>query len=43
MGRVLALVIWLITLGTIGLFLWHKWWFPPSISEQVTRSTASFD
>src|SRR4030095_16320051 len=42
MGRVLALVIWLITLGTIGLFLWHKWWFPPSISEQGDQIDSQF-
>lgn len=33
MGRILAVVIWLITLGTLALFMSGKWWFPPAISE----------
>lgn len=32
MGRALAVVIWLITLGSVGLFLSGRWWFPPLIS-----------
>lgn len=33
MGRVLGLVIWLITLGSVGMFVSKRWWFPESISE----------
>lgn len=33
MGRVLGLVIWLITLGSVGMFVSKHWWFPESISE----------
>lgn len=33
MGRVLAVIIWLITLLSVLLFVSKKWWFPPAISE----------
>lgn len=33
MGRALAIVIWLLTLGSVWLFLSGRWWFPHSISE----------
>jgi cytochrome c oxidase subunit II len=33
MGRVLGLVIWLITLASVGMFVSKHWWFPESISE----------
>lgn len=33
MGRVLAVIIWLLTILSVGLFLNKKWWLPPSISE----------
>jgi cytochrome c oxidase subunit 2 len=33
MGRVLGLVIWLITLGSVGMFVSKRWWFPESITE----------
>jgi cytochrome c oxidase subunit 2 len=33
MGRVLGLVIWLITLGSVGMFVSKHWWFPESITE----------
>ncbi len=33
MGRVLGLAIWLITLGSVGMFVSKHWWFPESISE----------
>jgi cytochrome c oxidase subunit II len=32
MGRVLGLAIWLITLGSVGMFVSKHWWFPESIS-----------
>lgn len=33
MGRVLAVLIWLITLLTVILFVSKRWWFPENISE----------
>src|SRR4029453_1755247 len=35
MGLLLALVIWLIAIVTVGLFAFSppQWWFPPAISE----------
>src|SRR3982074_1821918 len=33
MGRVLGLAIWLITLGSVGMFVSKHWWFPEAISE----------
>jgi cytochrome c oxidase subunit 2 len=33
MGRVLGIAIWLITLGSVGLFASKHWWFPEAISE----------
>jgi cytochrome c oxidase subunit 2 len=33
MGRVLAVIIWILTLATVILFVSKKWWFPPAISE----------
>lgn len=33
MGRVLAVLIWLITILTVILFVSKRWWFPENISE----------
>lgn len=33
MGRVLAVIIWLLTLLSVALFVSKKWWLPPAISE----------
>ena len=33
MGRVLAVIIWILTLLSVFLFVSKKWWLPPSISE----------
>ena len=33
MGRVLAVIIWILTLLSVLIFFNKKWWFPPSISE----------
>jgi cytochrome c oxidase subunit 2 len=33
MGRVLAVIIWILTLLSVAMFLSGKWWLPPSISE----------
>jgi cytochrome c oxidase subunit 2 len=32
MGRALAVLIWLLTLGSIWLFVNGRWWFPPAIT-----------
>ena len=39
MGRVLAVIIWVITLLSIALFFSRKWWFPEGISSH----TAAYD
>ncbi|HEX8141877.1 MAG TPA: cytochrome c oxidase subunit II [Pyrinomonadaceae bacterium] len=41
MGRALAILIWLLTLGSVGLFF-AGWWFPPSISEYGPRIDSQF-
>src|SRR2546422_4697765 len=33
MGRALAVIIWILTLLSVGLFVSKKWWFPPSIAD----------
>lgn len=33
MGRVLGIAIWIITLGSIWMFVSKRWWFPEAISE----------
>jgi cytochrome c oxidase subunit 2 len=33
MGRVLGVLVWIITLASVLLFTHGRWWFPPSISE----------
>ncbi len=33
MGRALAILIWLLTLGSVWLFVSGKWWFPTAITE----------
>jgi len=33
MGRVLAVIIWILTILSVYLFVSKKWWLPPSISE----------
>src|SRR5260370_11387614 len=33
MGRVLGIAIWIITLGSVGMFVTKHWWFPEAISE----------
>ena len=33
MGRALAIAIWIITLGSVGMFVSKHWWFPQAISE----------
>src|SRR6185369_8990097 len=33
MGRLLGIVIWIITLASVWMFVSGKWWFPASISD----------
>jgi cytochrome c oxidase subunit II len=42
MGRALGIVIWIITLASVGMFLSKHWWFPPSISEHGPRVDSQF-
>jgi cytochrome c oxidase subunit 2 len=42
MGRVLAVIIWIITLLSVILFLSKKWWFPPAISEHAPALDRQF-
>ena len=39
MGRVLAVIIWIITLLSVALFFSRKWWFP----EGISAHTAAYD
>ncbi len=39
MGRVLAVIIWILTLGSVSLFFVKKWWFP----EAITSHAAALD
>ena len=42
MGRALAVIIWLLTLGSVGLFFVNKWWFPTAISEHAPALDRQF-
>ena len=42
MGRVLAVIIWIITLASVILFVSKKWWFPPAISEHAPALDRQF-
>ena len=42
MGRVLAVIIWLITLGSVSLFFVKKWWVPTGISEHAPALDRQF-
>src|SRR5689334_14486229 len=42
MGRVLAVIIWIITLLSVLLFLAGKWWFPEGISEHAPALDRQF-
>lgn len=46
MGRLLAILIWLITAGTIVFFAWAKtksgWWFPEAISTHAAAMDNQF-
>ncbi|HET7113163.1 MAG TPA: cytochrome c oxidase subunit II [Pyrinomonadaceae bacterium] len=42
MGRVLAVIIWIITLLSVALFISGKWWFPEAISEHAPALDRQF-
>jgi cytochrome c oxidase subunit 2 len=42
MGRALAVIIWILTLGSVSLFFVKKWWFPTSISEHAPAIDRQF-
>ena len=42
MGRVLAVIIWIITLLSVLLFVAGKWWFPEGISEHAPALDRQF-
>jgi len=42
MGRVLAVIIWIITLLSVALFLKKEWWFPEGISEHTPAYDRQF-
>ena len=42
MGRVLAVIIWLLTLLSVVIFFNKKWWLPPGISEHAPTYDRQF-
>jgi cytochrome c oxidase subunit 2 len=42
MGRVLAVIIWALTLGSVSLFFVKKWWFPTAISAHAPALDRQF-
>jgi cytochrome c oxidase subunit 2 len=42
MGRVLAVIIWILTLASVALFASKKWWFPPAISAHAAALDRQF-
>jgi cytochrome c oxidase subunit II len=42
MGRVLAVIIWIITLLSVLLFISGKWWFPQAITEHAPALDRQF-
>ncbi len=42
MGRALAVIIWILTLGSVSLFFINKWWFPIAISEHAPALDRQF-
>jgi cytochrome c oxidase subunit II len=42
MGRVLAVIIWTLTLGSVSLFFVKKWWFPTAISSHAPALDRQF-
>jgi cytochrome c oxidase subunit II len=42
MGRALAVIIWILTLGSVGLFFVKKWWFPEAITTHAAALARQF-
>jgi cytochrome c oxidase subunit II len=42
MGRVLAVIIWILTLASVILFVSKKWWFPPGITAHAPALDRQF-
>src|SRR5688500_809476 len=42
MGRALAVIIWILTLGSVSLFFVKKWWFPTAISSHAPAVDRQF-
>jgi cytochrome c oxidase subunit 2 len=42
MGRVLAVIIWIITILSVMLFFVRKWWFPEAISQHAPALDRQF-
>ena len=42
MGRVLAVIIWLLTLLSVAMFFNKKWWLPPAISDHAPALDRQF-
>ena len=42
MGRVLAVIIWLLTLLSVVIFFNKKWWLPPAISDHAPALDRQF-
>jgi cytochrome c oxidase subunit 2 len=42
MGRALGVGIWILTIGSVGLFVSKHWWFPPTIAEHGPRIDSQF-
>ena len=42
MGRVLAVIIWILTLLSVSLFFIKKWWFPTAISDHAPALDRQF-
>jgi len=42
MGRALAVIIWILTLGSVSLFFVKKWWFPEAISAHAAALDRQF-
>lgn len=42
MGRVLAVIIWIITLLSVAMFFNRKWWFPEGISQHAPAYDRQF-
>ncbi len=47
MGRLLAILLWLLTGGTIAFFAWSKtktgWWFPEAVSTHAAAMDSQFN